>query len=458
MPVYTTENETTYYFSYTVEEAPVVGYDGVVTYDESGSTATATITNTPREFNIVFKYYDRYFDHGTPAGIDSTETEYSVTVNGIPNDFVNRDDSGNAQSVDYAGLIGDKAVEFSQNALAVNNVMCDYDLWTSQSAAVQALNGSNYFYFDDGEHVPYGNSQIYHTDYLGKPQISDEEKWVSYFDSEDTEVTEADANGNEYAKVSKIVVWCYNYPKLYNVDVFGADSEADLDLTAKNVAGNQVYVADDVKSNNNLLNQKFYYNQRFGGKTNNTAQDSAGFIENYGLPGFTGVMPSDVAKESFGEYTFAYWAYDKEGTQIASVEREFWYRVTTDTELYAVYTKGSSSNPGFAISADTNDTYVDESGVSRTRLNIFGSVFGAPKYDTNVQKLAFVNIALSTQIRDNPELYTLNKINALFEQYKTQLKEIIAKYDHDKGSKSFSSAETYNGAIDTITGDVSESL
>lgn len=125
MPVYTTENETTYYFSYTVEEAPVVGYDGVVTYDESGSTATATITNTPREFNIVFKYYDRYFDHGTPAGIDSTETEYSVTVNGIPNDFVNRDDSGNAQSVDYAGLIGNKAVEFSQNALAVNNVMCE---------------------------------------------------------------------------------------------------------------------------------------------------------------------------------------------------------------------------------------------------------------------------------------------------------------------------------------------
>ena len=55
-------------------------------------------------------------------------------------------------------------------------------------------------------------------------------------------------------------------------------------------------------------------------------------------------------------------------------------------------------------------------------------------------------------------MYTPEKINALFEQYKDQLKNIIKKYDDEKGSKSFSSAETYNGDIDPKTGDVLQNL
>ena len=172
--------------------------------------------------------------------------------------------------------------------------------------------------------------------------------------------------------------------------------------------------------------------------------DDGGFIEKYGLPTYTGVKPSDYAAEYFmngnDKYLFAYWAYNPEGTQIASVEREFWYRVTTDTKLYAVYAAEGSS-PGFSISADTNDTYVDTNGVSRTRLNILGSVFGVPSYDTGVEKLSFAYISLSTQIRDNPAVYTPEKINALFEQYKDQLKAIIAKYDEDYGSRSFTSTD-----------------
>ena len=58
----------------------------------------------------------------------------------------------------------------------------------------------------------------------------------------------------------------------------------------------------------------------------------------------------------------------------------------------------------------------------------------------------------------NPTVYTPEKINALFEQYKDQLKNIIKKYDDDYGSKSFSSAETYNGDIDPETGNVLENL
>ena len=353
---------------------------------------------------IEFKYYDRYHDNNTFAGIQDTPTTYSMTLDGIPDKFIVRDAFGNVKSVNYAGLIGEKAVEFSNNALAVNNVM----------------------------------------------------------------IKEADVNGDEYAQVRKITVWCYNYPKQYDVDIYGANSFSDV--KSQTVDGNTVYVSDSTASQSQLSGAngaKFYYNQRFGDATNDsdpnnmTGMDNAGFIANYGLPGYTGVKPSDYAVESFENngivYNFAYWAYDQEGTQIASVERNFWYRVTTKTKLYAVYAQ-EGSDPGISISADTNDTYVDSSGTSRTRLNILGSIFGAPSYDTNVQKLSFAYIALSTQIRDNPTVYTPEKINALFEQYKDQLKNIIKKYDEEKGSKSFSSAETYNGDIDPETGNVLQNL
>ncbi len=458
LPVYTTESDTTYYFSYTVEEAPVVGYSTQITYDESGATATATIRNTPVDFEVQFKYYDRYEINGTPAGIEETETAYSVTVSGIPNNLVTRDASGKVQSIDYARLIGTAAVEFSNNALAVNNVMCDYDLWTSQSAAVKALSGSSYFYFNNGEHVPYGSGQVYHTDYLSRP-MGTTEKWVNYYNSENIALDEGEALTTQCESVRKIVVWCYNYPKLYNVDIFGANS-AD-DLLTKQVGGNTVYVANAASADASVkaINQhKFYYNQRFCEKTGDSYQDDAGFIKNYGLLGYTNVMPSDYAAESFGDYEFAYWAYNQEGTQIASVERNFGYRVTTDTKLYAVYAQAGASNPGISISANTNDTYVDSTGVSKTRLNIFASVFGVPQFDTSVQKLSFVNISLSTQIRDNPKVYTPDKINALFEQYKGQLVDIIDKFDKKQGSKQFSSAETFAGALDPLTGDLDKTL
>ena len=34
------------------------------------------------------------------------------------------------------------------------------------------------------------------------------------------------------------------------------------------------------------------------------------------------------------DYSFAYWAYDQEGTQIASVDIDFGYRVTKKTDLW----------------------------------------------------------------------------------------------------------------------------
>lgn len=461
LPVYTADNDA--YYSYTVEEAPVLGYSSEVTYDDTGATATAKIVNTPKPFEIQFKYYDRYEIDGKPSGIESVETVYSVPVNGIPSKFVTYDASHNVQSIDYSGLIGAKAVEFADKKLSATNVMCDYDLWTSQSAAVSAMADRSYLV--NGEPVSYSNNEVYHTDYLGKPRnhaaysgqaSSKNEKWVNYYDTENQELEESFNTPADYLKVNKIVVWCYNYPRQYDVDIYGADSSDDL--VKKTVAGNTVYVANAVKTNKTELNGKYYYNQRFGGETGNQDQDAGGFIENYGLKRYTNVMPADYATESFGEYTFAYWAYNQEGTQIASVERDFWYRVTTDTKLYAVYAKGGAPVPGISISANDNDTFVDENGISRTRLNIFGSIYGAAQYDKGVQKLSFVNISLSDQIRNRPDVYTPDKVDALFNQYKNQLKELIRKNDEKNGSKPFTSDETYAGDIDKATGDVDSVL
>lgn len=461
LPVYTADNDT--YYSYTVEENPIVGYNSEITYDETGATATAKIVNTPKEFEIQFKYYDRYEINGKPSGIEQTETVYSVPVNGIPSEFITYDASHNVKSIDFSGLIGAKAVEFANEKLSVTNVMCDYDLWTSQSEAVEAMAGRTYFV--DGAPVQYSNNEIYHTDYLGKPHdnidysgqlSSKDEKWVNYYDTADNELEEEFNAPEDYLNVNKIVVWCYNYPRQYNVDIYGADS-AD-DLVEKTVGENTVYVADAIRSDKNMLNKKFFYNQRFGGAVGDASQDSEGFIENYGLYGYTNVSPADCADEAFDEYTFAYWAYNQEGTQIASVERDFMYRVTDDTKLYAVYAKENASAVGISISANVNDTFVDESGVSRTRLNILGSVYGAPEYDVNVRKLSFVNISLSDQIRYRPDVYTPKTINALFEQYKDQLKELIKENDRKNGSKAFSSDKTYAGDIDEATGEVDSTL
>ncbi|MBQ3264618.1 MAG: Cna B-type domain-containing protein [Ruminococcus sp.] len=300
LPVYTTVNGTTKYYSYTVEEAPILGYTGAISYDTTSATTTAKIVNTPEPFEIKFKYYDRYEINGSPSGIEDTETVYTVTVNAIPQRYITYDnETGEVSSIDFAGLIGETAVEFSNTALSVANVMCDYDLWTSQSAAATAMSSRSYLV--NGEPVPYNANEdetTYHTDYLGKPYNhtpydgqaeSKLEKWVNYYNSEDNTLEEDSlSTNNNFLNVKKIVVWCYNYPRQYNVNIYGANSADDLDQDAKTVGGSTVHVASATSEDNDVkYNGQFYYNQRFGEETGNEDQDHGGFIENYGLARFT---------------------------------------------------------------------------------------------------------------------------------------------------------------------------
>ena len=149
------ENGNTYtYYTYEVREAPVIGYTSDITHQEKESTPIAKITNTPEKFVIEFKYYDRYHDHSSYAGINDKETIYQFELDGIPRDFVKSKTVDDQEKVyiDFAGLIGQKAVEFSNEGLGVKNLICDYDLWTSQKAAVTALSTDHYSYFEKGNH------------------------------------------------------------------------------------------------------------------------------------------------------------------------------------------------------------------------------------------------------------------------------------------------------------------
>lgn len=460
LPVYTSNPDT--YYSYTVEEQAVRGYTTAISYDETEPTSvatTATIVNS-KVIELEFKYYDRYEIDGKTAGIRSDETKYSVKVEALPKEYLTLDNETHfVTSIDFAGLIGEKAVEFAEKKLGVSNVMCEYDLWASQSAAVAGMAQKHYYV--KGVKTAYTGAVTRHTDYLSQPHESDEkrEKWVNYYDLSGNDMAEDSLTDDlKCVDVEKIVVWCYNYPKQYDVDIYGANSEDDL--VSKTVAGNQVFVAkaDSTDSFVKRIDENgFYYNQRFGDKTGNADQDDPGFIGNYGLSAYTNVKTADYAEEKIngtedGEtvenaYTFAYWAYDQEGTQIASVERDFWYRVSVDTKLYAVYTKAGASAAGISISANANDTFVDNSGVSKTRLNILASVYGVPVYDKKVEKLSFVNISLSEQIRNRPDIYTPEKIDALFVQYQEQLKDIIEDYDKNNGSKSFTTEQLFDGAV-----------
>ena len=477
LPVYTTVGESIVYYEYTVEEDPIIGYKSKIDYDKTGETATATIVNEPEPFEIVFKYYDRYEIDGSPAGINEEETAYTIPLKTIPKDFVRYDDNYDLKSVDFKELIGEEAVEFSEK-LAVNNVMCEYELWTSQKAALEAMKSRTYI--QGGTKLSYApNERPYHTNYLGAPfeqfmveegngpyhhaqpgeELTPLEKWVNYYDSEGNPLEERFDTPEDYRKVRKIVVWCNIYPKTYNVDVYGADSGDDL--LEMSLDGKKIYVADrdSVDDKVKLIGSSFYYNQRFGVLMNNPAQDDPGFIGRYGLSAIAGVNPSTYAKEEFDGYSFAYWAYDQEGTRIASVDRGFQYRVTNHTKIYAVYVKDDEfSEPGISVSANQNDTFVDEKGISRTRLNILASVYGAAPYDKKVEKLSFVNISLSKQIRDNPEIYTPQKVNELFMQYKDQLKTMIEDNDSKNGSSPFTVAKTYTGDIDLTSKELNSEL
>ena len=390
-----------------------------------GSISKVVFTNKKEAFSIVFKFFDRLEENDTPSQIKSTPTEYSFNIESLDeytNVFTSADADAHTipdgksvndfKNFDFKRLIQDKAVEFANSTTNINNLLDNYTMWDDQDAAVTAMKAKTNAK-DGGAAYNSSNNIMYHTDYIGQMLTESQasgERWVTYKDKSGkvladpygfsqcgkTEVGYADGDVTRYDAVKSIVVWCFNEPKKYTVNVHHAAENDTMTSTA--VIQNGVPKTFYKSSNTGVTTIEAYYNQRLGYALD--GYDDVGFFEQYGISGVTGVKPGDYRVNTINEsnspkYQFAYWAYDAAGTQVASTEWHFAYRVTKSIDLYPIYT--TIVNPvsvGFGVTAveDQADRYVDGTGNSKTRLNVLFNPYGLDDNDSNIKKSVILNI------------------------------------------------------------------
>ena len=385
------------------------------------SVSKVVFTNKKESFSVVFKYFDRLEENDTPSQIKTTPTEYSFNLESLDeytNLFTSSDTLPEGKSVndfknfDFQRLIQDKAVEFANNTTGINNLLDNYTMWVSQNDAVTAMKAKINAKVGGAAYTS-SNDIMYHTDYIGQMLTESQasgERWVTYKDKSGkvladpygfsqcgkTEVGYADGDVTRYDAVKSIVVWCFNEPKKYTVNVHHAAENDTMTSTA--VIQNGVSKTFYKSSNTGVTTIDAYYNQRLGFAMD--GYDDAGFFEQYGISGVTGVKPGDYRVNTINEnnspkYQFAYWAYDAAGTQVASTEWHFAYRVTKSIDLYPIYT--TIENPvsvGYGVTAveDQADRYVDGTGNSKTRLNVLFNPYGLDDNDSNIKKSVILNI------------------------------------------------------------------
>jgi len=389
------------------------------------SISKVVFTNKKEAFSIVFKFFDRLEENDTPSQIKSTATEYSFNLESLDeytNVFTSADADAHTipdgksvndfKNFDFKRLIQDKAVEFANSTTNINNLLDNYTMWDDQDAAVTAMKAKTNAK-DGGAAYNSSNNIMYHTDYIGQMLTESQasgERWVTYKDKSGkvladpygfsqcgkTEVGYADGDVTRYDAVKSIVVWCFNEPKKYTVTVHHAAENDTMTSTA--VIQNGVPKTFYKSSNTGVTTIEAYYNQRLGYALD--GYDDVGFFEQYGISGVTGVKPGDYRVNTINEsnspkYQFAYWAYDAAGTQVASTEWHFAYRVTKSIDLYPIYT--TIENPvsvGYGVTAveDQADRYVDGTGNSKTRLNVLFNPYGLDDNDSNIKKSVILNI------------------------------------------------------------------
>lgn len=419
--------------------------------------------NQREQFTVVFKYYDRDTTNNVPASISNVVSTYSTTLTNLDAYIYNKGDEldskysylstlagigdvadGQFVAYNYEKMIRDKSVEFVENTgTGVSNLIDDYRMWTRQVNAVTGLQsitnlktGSQYT----------ADEAVYHTTSNGQPNTSGE-KWVNYLSSngtslnpENPESATADFHAGDlsnYENIKSIVVWLYNTPKEYTVNVYGAMSTddlqdaADITLKGQNKTITGARVAKKTSSSK-YENVTGYYSQRLGDKKGNAYLDAIAYLSAYDVDACVKqndayVRPETKAADAIGGLVFAYWAYDAAGTQVASTDYIYGYRITGDFDIYAVYApaKLDSNEFGLTIVKDADDTYVDSTGNARIRINTMFTPYNLPDNDSKIKRAAVVNIYVSKLLRA-PYNYSESYIKSLCEEYEDQLKAMLA--------------------------------
>jgi len=428
------------------------------------STSTVVFTNKKEKMTVTFKYYDRKAVTDTVAQIDRAPVSYSVTIDSP--ELYYKDSEDPSKGYNYKNMINSATVKFYMfSNIATNNVVDQYHLWTQQSDALST--DDNVVSLKDLKDLqidPTGNTKfdvttanlVYHTNSVGQIQTKDDakgEKWVTYMDNKGNEVLNAsnktaeeftDSDTVYYGQISQIVVWLYNEPREYSVKVYGTAADG---ANTKAITGKPGYlIADGTKEKSGV----FYYNQRFGEKDDGATpglNDGGYLTDYYNLPAYqqnfkpVNETASTVTKNS-KTYNFAYWSYDSEGKTIASTDIKFNYRITNNTNLYAVYSENNASiNPGMTLTKNVTDSYVTSNGVQKTRLNSLVTIYGCERKDFRILKTALVNLYFTKQKESGLSDADIQKIMA-DETFQNDLKNEIKKYTANTFSSSVTVATT----------------
>ena len=316
-------------------------------------TSNVTFVNTVEQVSVSIKYYDREVVSGKPADMSDEPKTFVHRFYG--SDIIFTDDDHTAYDTEQMiANAGDALVsgEFG----SVNNLLDDYYLWLSQEQAVQGM--QNLKNTHTGEN--YTETQ-YHTDCYGRVQTSGEE-WVQISDDG-----------------KSVTSWMYNCPKEYTVSVYGITDGA---VGLEPIEGTDLYIALSVPQ---LITG--YYNQRLGTELTDDTNISEGvngnanYLESYSLPAVTGTAPKTdkTVQVDSKTLTFQYWAFDEAGTQIASTDINYLYRISGNTSIYAVYGEGEAPK-GLTVSRNQEDYYsvAGSSGesVEYVRLNTVMNPYG----------------------------------------------------------------------------------
>lgn len=360
----------------------------------TGSTnVTAIFTNMAKGFTITYKYYDRKVENGSVAHINTESTSFAVDVpkNEVTKYYEYDTDGETVTSIKFNNMITDKT-----KGVSIDNVIDEYTSWSKQSDAVTAL--TNIINIKTNN-IYTSAEATYHTNPYSQPNTSGE-KWVTYYDADGKEILETDAYGSRMGDVDSITVWFYNTLKQYTLTAYTADDDTQL-LT---------YGNDGKRIANSSTAYNFYYNVRPGDESLNADQNFEGvYLKEYGIQGYTNDNISTKATINDGDttYYFQYWV-DQDGN-IVSTDINYRNRVTTNLTIKAVYADTKFDDYGVTVTDNANDVFVDENGVSKTRLNTMMNVYGLPN-DADIKNVAIVYVNatnFTAEDINNTELATI---------------------------------------------------
>ncbi len=371
--------------------------EGVISNEAETEVEVQNKLQAHNNITITFKYYDRKRVNGAPAQIDDYYSTYTKVLKA--GEWENAYLNSSTQRINFSAMIANEGVIFNNN-IAVDNIIDEYAIWTSQKDAVKGIgdeidftSGTNATYNQTYSNTP--DKLAYHTDAYGNI-CNCGEKWVTYYKG--SNVIDPETQGND-SDVTSITVWLHNTPKTYTLSVHTLEAD-NLSIAGTN---------GDLLIGNNKVDFTGYYNQRIASKEDaeNDTQNSQQYWDTYKIPADDSVKGQGINGKTYDyldlpetvndngtEYQFMYWSYDNKGESIASTDINYSYRITRSMNLYAVYGEVKYEKIGLTVFENSVDSYVDSEVNIKLRLNTMMSPYNCPDDDETITNAAVMYVFL----------------------------------------------------------------